>query len=182
MTTFLLPWGCLWVLLTSACGSTPNPTAQRAAPSVSHSLPQTPVKMERVNLDGESVALQAYLGQVVVVTYFATWCIPCARLVSLMDRLANGTQAIKGLRTLPISVDRRPKSVLPDFVKSQRIRGMLVLGNRAERRGRTPFGRIDGLPTTFLIDPQGIPVEKWVGEVPAAYLRRRIATLLEEQK
>ena len=175
-------WVAFLLFPLTGCGATHGPSPRQAEPGASNTLPAVVMRMERENLAGEKTLLEAYRGKVVAITYFATWCVPCKRLVSVVDRLAHGKQAVPGFVSLPISVDRRPKSVLPDFVQSQRLKGTIALGNRAERRGRTPFGRIKGLPTTFLIDPKGVPIEKLVGEIPAAYLRRRIASLREEHK
>ena len=136
------------------------------------------VDLERTTLAGESIRTRAYRGKVMVVTYFATWCKPCLRLVPRLDRLAYGKVPLRGMVFLPISVDQKARTVLKSFVEAQRIRGPVLLPNRAELRRRTPFGRLVGVPTTFIIDRTGRTVETFVGDIPLAYVRRRVQTLM----
>ena len=79
---------------------------------------------------------------------------------------------------LPISVDQKARTALKAFVDSQRIRGPVLLPKRAEMRRRTPFGRLAGVPTTFIIDRGGRTIETFVGDIPIAYLRRRVQSLM----
>ena len=136
------------------------------------------IELKRTTLAGEPINLKTYRGKVVVVTYFTTWCKPCRRLVPRLDRLAYGKKTISGMVFLPISVDQKARTALKAFVDSQRIRGPVLLPKRAEMRRRTPFGRLAGVPTTFIIDRGGRTIETFVGDIPIAYLRRRVQSLM----
>jgi peroxiredoxin len=165
-----------------ACGGVSSKSKMVTETISGNALPREAIELSRQSYAGEEVKLSTHRGRVVVLTYFSTWCAPCVPLVSLEDRLAYGKKPVKGMVSLPISVDRNAKTVLKRFAEDQRIRGPLLLPTRAELRGRTPFGRIVGVPTTFIIDPTGRAVERLVGDVPAAYLRRRILSLMEAKK
>ena len=101
-------------------------------------------------LDGERIATHDLLGNVVILTFWATWCIPCrAELPLLSDyQMQHGTT---GLRILGFALDG------PDHVESVRA----VAQKLAFKVGllgdpRMPgYGRIWRIPVSFTIDRQG---------------------------
>jgi peroxiredoxin len=111
-------------------------------------------------LDGDTVALSSFSGDVVLLNIWATWCLPCVREMPALQRLHEELQP-QGLRVVAVSVDA-PSGVLGAFGQPG--------GDVAEFRDRfgltfdvlhDPAGRIqaqyqvNGLPTTFVIDREG---------------------------
>jgi cytochrome c biogenesis protein CcmG, thiol:disulfide interchange protein DsbE len=101
-------------------------------------------------LDGERIATHDLLGSVVILTFWATWCIPCrAELPLLADYLMQHSTA--GLRILGFALDG------PDHIDAVRA----VAQNLAFEVGllgdtRMPgYGRIWRIPVSFTIDRQG---------------------------
>ena len=54
-----------------------------------------------IDLDGQSMKLSDYRGKVVLLSFWATWCYPCMKLIpherKLAERLADGAFAIVGV-------------------------------------------------------------------------------------
>ena len=62
--------------------------------------------------------------------------------------------------------------------------GIAVAVARAETlaEGRSPFGPLRVVPTTFLIDRLGRLSERIDGDAPLEYARRRVAALAQESR
>lgn len=101
--------------------------------------------------DGRKLRLADFRGRFVLVNLWATWCGPCVSEMPSLDRL----QARLGdrLSVAAISEDRRGGEVVGPFVKKLGLTHLGVYldpGMAAQRA----FA-VEGLPTSFLIDPQG---------------------------
>jgi len=71
-----------------------------------------------VTLGGDRISTEDLLGQVVILTFWATWCVPCRDELPLLSRYA-ARHADEGLRVLgfsldtPMSCPRSGKSLSP---------------------------------------------------------------------
>jgi thiol-disulfide isomerase/thioredoxin len=85
------------------------------------------------------------------VNFWATWCGPCAREMPSLDRL----QARLGdrLAILAISEDRSGGEVVEPFLAKLRLTRLPVYLD-PKTAAQQAFA-MQGLPTTFLIDPKG---------------------------
>jgi cytochrome c biogenesis protein CcmG, thiol:disulfide interchange protein DsbE len=128
-------------------------------------------------LDGTTVQLSDYQGQVVMLNIWATWCPPCVRETPRLVRLAN-TYQDQGLVVLGMNTtyqDDRDK--VAQFVREQQISYPILLDTNGEG-GRLYPARL--MPTTYLIDREGKIVYTRVGEIDEATLDEQIAALLKQ--
>jgi peroxiredoxin len=105
-----------------------------------------------VDAEGNTVRLSDYRGQVVVLDFWATWCPPCRKeipgFVALQSKYAE-----QGVVVIGVSLDDGwPK--VRSFMGQYGINYPIVL----DARGEVPslYGGIKGIPTTFVIDRDGI--------------------------
>ena len=119
--------------------------------------------------------LSDYRGRFVLLNLWATWCTPCVKEMPFLDAL----QKIMGvqLAVLPVSEDRGDTAVSAFYVRH----GMTQLPVAVDVAGIAPSAfQTKGLPTTFLIDPQGQEVARFEGTVAwdspevLAFLRAQI--------
>src|SRR5580765_5258464 len=100
------------------------------------------------DLKGRTVKLSDFKGKVVLLNFWATWCVPCAaevpELVKWQDQYkANGLQII-GITYPPTrAVDVRR------FVRKNKINYQILLGSKATKK---LFETSDNLPITVIID------------------------------
>jgi peroxiredoxin len=126
------------------------------------------------DLDGKTVKLSDFKGKVVILDFWATWCPPCREeipnFVALQTQYKN-----QGLVVIGVSVDQGGPGVVSSFVKNNGINYPIVM---ATDDVTAQYGGIDAIPTTFVIDPQGNIVDKYVGGTDKSTFEHDIKKLL----
>jgi peroxiredoxin len=84
----------------------------------------------------------------------------------------------KGFEIIGISVDKGGKNDVIPFAKEYKINYPLVIGD--SREIMKVFGSIIGIPTTFLIDRDGVIKNKYIGAQPESTFEKDIKKLLEK--
>jgi peroxiredoxin len=137
------------------------------------SKPAPPFTLETV--DGQTVRLSDYQGQVVLINIWATWCPPCVRETPRLVRVYEEFKG-QGLVVLGINTTYQDKlDLVQKFVRDQKMTYPVLLDNDGAVGG-VYGGRL--MPTSYLIDRSGKIVVTKVGEVDEAQLREQIAALL----
>lgn len=135
---------------------------------------------ELATTDNKKVKLTDYAGKVVILNFWASWCGPCRAEMPSLNRLYEDFKD-KGLVVLAVSIDRSVEAVLS--LKSEKGLTFTILMD-PEKEVYFDDYAVLALPTTFLIDTDGIIREKFIGEIkwdePA--VRRRIAAYLPGKK
>jgi len=112
------------------------------------------------DLDGKPHHLSDYRGKWVVVNYWATWCPPCREelpeLVMFYEH--NKEKAV----VLGINMEQLDNAKLKQFVDDNLISYPVLKGTPAAEVGPVP-----GLPTTYLVSPEGKLVARQVGMITA---------------
>ncbi len=125
-------------------------------------------------LDGKIVQSNSFDGKVLLLTFFATWCPPCAEevptLVNLQNELADSGFSVVGL-----SVDQQDSAIVAKFVEKRDINYPVLL---AEAQTTRDFGGVYGIPVAFLVNKSGNVVKKYTGYVQHEILEKDIRSLL----
>jgi cytochrome c biogenesis protein CcmG, thiol:disulfide interchange protein DsbE len=122
-----------------------------------------------VTLDGRHISSTDLLGQVVILTFWATWCTPCRdELPLLSDYLAR--HADRGLQILGFGLDTRERLEEVRRV-AQSLRFPVGLMSDSSAPG---YGRIWRLPVSFTIDAQGRLAEDGWKEKHPAWTQERL--------
>lgn len=125
-------------------------------------------------LDGKPLALSSFRGKVVLLDFWATWCVPCReeipRLVELQNKYGE-----KGLQIVGISMDDSPDPVRT-FYPQFKMNYPVVMGTA---KTGEQYGGVLGLPIAFLIDREGRIVKKHIGATGSDVFEREISSLLQ---
>jgi peroxiredoxin len=133
-----------------------------------------PFSLESVR-DGKIIESDSFNGKVLLLTFFATWCPPCAEEVPILVKL-HKELADAGFSVVGLSVDQTGPDSVAKFVKSQEINYPVLL---AESRTTQDFGGVYGIPVAFLVNKSGNVVKKYTGYVQHEILERDIRSLLD---
>ena len=129
-----------------------------------------------VTLDGDTVRSVDLAGKVVVVNFWATWCAPCRLEMPVFQKLherRGGDEVV----VLGFSTDAGGAGPIQEFLKERDITYPVGQATNAHRRA---FGGIPGIPTTFLIDRQGVVRHKVVGYFASPALNAAVSRLVDE--
>ena len=123
---------------------------------------------------GDTVSLQDYAGDVILLNLWATWCAPCEVEMPSMQRL-HELLGPSGLRILAVSVDDEE----PEFVARWAEERGLTFEVLHDRSGVIATNyQATGWPESFVIDREGVIVrkiwgpEEWDDPVESAVFRR----------
>src|SRR5580704_13906258 len=116
-------------------------SAQQGAPAPDFAL---------TDLNGQSVNLSSYRGKVVLLDFWATWCVPCREepphLVDLQNKYGS-----QGLQIVGVSMDDGPEPVR-DFYQHFKMNYPVVMGDA--KTGEL-YGGVLGLPIAFVVGRDG---------------------------
>ena len=131
------------------------------------------------DLNGKPHKLSDYRGKVVLLNFWATWCPPCRAEIPSMESMYRALKN-RNFVIIGVEVGEDVASVWP-FVEEQKITYPILL-DRDSAVSNT--WKAVGIPTSFLIDPQGRVADMFVGgrdwSDPA--LRARITSLLPKRR
>jgi thiol-disulfide isomerase/thioredoxin len=130
-------------------------------------------------LEGKKIALKDFRGKVVLLNFWATWCVPCREEMPAMEKLYQEFKD-KNFAIFAVAVkDRRQDAV--DFVKELKI--TYPIGLDPEGKVGQEYGAW-GLPATYLIGPKGEGLARGWGPADwhGAAARKLIKDLLDGKR
>lgn len=146
--------------------------AVQLQPNSDQSHPMAP-DFSLTDINGKPLKLADYLGKVVILDFWATWCGPCRieipGFIELQKRYAS-----QGFTMIGISMDDSPEPVV-DFYKELQMNYPVAVGN--DKLGEI-YGGIPGLPTTFVIGRDGRIYAKHEGATDPEVFETEIKQLL----
>lgn len=103
------------------------------------------------DLDGNTITLSDYQGQVVLLDFWATWCGPCLREMPVFVALDNQYPDDE-LKLIGIGVNDT-ESKVRSYATREEISFSIAMGNS---QVKADYGGVNAIPQTFLIDKKGI--------------------------
>lgn len=146
-----------------------------AASGASLKVGQPAPDFELVLVNGKRVHLSDLRGQVVLLNYWATWCVPCRTELPLLDSYYR-TAASRGypLKVFAVATeDSLPTSKLKPLFK------LLAIPSAEKIRGG-PFGDVDAVPMNYVIDRSGVLRYAHAGSFDLDSLNEVLVPLMSE--
>ena len=113
------------------------------------------------DINGKEVSLSDHRGKVVLVNVWATWCPPCRQEMPSMQSLYEKFKG-ENFEILAVSIDSEGHDSVAPFVRKMNLTFPVLLD--PGETIRSLYG-ITGVPESFIIDKQGILVEKIIGPI-----------------
>jgi len=130
--------------------------------------------------EGGVMDARALEGRVVLVTFMATWCAPCLMELPYLIRLQE-QHAAEGFVVVAVGMDLDGDLVLGPFAREYQLPFPLVVADERLRKGDSPFGTINVLPTTFLLGRDGAVLAAFQGMATQPALSKAVAKAVEER-
>lgn len=123
--------------------------------------------------DGRTVKSSRFDGQVLLLTFFATWCPSCTESIPILNKL-HADLGDAGFSVIGLSIDRGPEMV-STYVKKKSISYPVLM---AESKTTRDFGGVYGIPVAFLVNRSGNVVKKYTGFVQHRVYEKDVQSLL----
>jgi thiol:disulfide interchange protein DsbD len=123
------------------------------------------------SLDGKSVDTS---GKVVVVNFWATWCVPCIQEIPSFNKMHKELGG-KGVVVLGVAMDDEGAARVEPFLKKHPMDYAVALGSDAIRQ---QYKVEDLLPVTIVFDRAGKQIKRFEGFTPEADLQAAVQQAL----
>lgn len=151
-------------------------TGTLTATAFAQGAAKKPIDFTLKDTSGKKIKLSSYRGNVVVVDVWATWCGYCVNEIpGLIDLQKEASDEKLPVQIIGISVDTN-KDAARQFAKQHKINYPVLF---SEDKAMKPFGQIYGLPTKFIINKDGVIVDKIIGAVEKDALKKRLDKYLQ---
>lgn len=140
--TIFLAAGCLWLTV---------PVTAQQNTDIYITDPRLQIRLPDVK--GDSISLVAQKGKVILLDFWASWCMPCRvsnrKLVKLYDKYKS-----KGFEIFGVSLDEDRRDWIR-AIKFDKISWIQVVDDRGWKAQTGIDWNINQIPTSFLIDKEG---------------------------
>ena len=111
---------------------------------------------------GNEIKLKNYLGKLVIINFWATWCPPCKKEMPSLDRLYQDSN-FKNLQVFAVNMDQPNTSKTKKFFTDLNIQKLEIFFD-PDLNFVKEF-KLRGMPTTVLINKKGEEFARIIGEV-----------------
>lgn len=137
--------------------------------------PRMPAETEFTLLDGNRTTLKQLRGQPVLINFWSITCPPCVEEIPDLVRLYREWHP-QGLKLIAVAMPYDPPLQVQEFVKRQELPYPVALD--VQGKVSKAFG-VANVPTTFIIDPNGVTELNYTGRLDIAKTQRTISRYLK---
>ena len=151
-----------------------HPLVEGPAPALT--LPE----LSLTGAQGEPVSLDALKGKVVLIDFWATYCVPCKRQMPVLERLHKTLPASRFV-VLSVNIDPGGASrhhLVSSYIKNSGYTFPVVLDDGQAKRDY----QVRRIPTMFLVSPSGEIAFVHSGLMSEKGLREKIDALIENDE
>lgn len=127
------------------------------------------------DFEGKAIPSDQFKGNIVVLDFWATWCVPCIAEIPTLNRLQE-KYAAKGVKVVGVALASGEAAEVKPFVQRNKIKYTVVMGNDSEVYDLN----VMAFPTTYLVTRDMKVFRTYLGAGPrkAANLEADIQKLL----
>lgn len=122
--------------------------------------PLRAAEFKLTDTEGKVHKLSQYKGKWVLVNFWATWCPPCLEEIPALVELHENKK--NNLVVLGVAMAYHSGEQVKNFADTMLVSYPVILG---DRESASQIGPVEGLPTTYLYNPQGKLVAHQVGAI-----------------
>ena len=114
------------------------------------------------DFSGNKINLKDYIGKLVIVNFWATWCAPCKKEMPSLDSLSEDSD-FKNLKILAINMEQPNQTKAKNFFDELNIKNLKIFFD--SNLNFVKEFNLRGVPTTILINKKGEEFARIIGEV-----------------
>jgi len=165
---FLLLIALISLVVLSACGGDQEDQSQSAdTPSVDTSgltvggeVGNLAPDCHLMDIAGGGFTLSSQEGKGVLIDFWDTWCPPCRKALPSLEAVSKAHP--DDLVVVGVAFRRDGIEKVRQYVADNNLTFPMVVADK-EFQVAKDFGGVRSIPTTFVVDPNGVIVEVWVG-------------------
>ena len=115
-----------------------------------------------LNAKNEQLDLDDYKGNLILLNFWATWCLPCKEEMPSLD-LLDTNKNLDNLKIFPINIGRDSTDKSLNFFKELEIKNLKIYFDSPITLAKK-FG-LRGIPTTILLNKNGSEFARIVGSI-----------------
>lgn len=137
--------------------------------------PEFAPAFELKDIKGRTLRLSDYKGKVVLLNFWATWCVPCRAEMPDLVKLQNEYRS-KGLQIVGLTYPDYTRAAVRNVVRRLRLNYPILLGSRGIA-DKYDVGEV--MPTTIVIDREGRIRTRILGILEPDEFEQSVKPLLE---
>jgi thiol-disulfide isomerase/thioredoxin len=147
-------------------------------PTTGSSADSRPVNLPFKDMNGNRVRVSDLRGKIVLLNFWATWCVPCREEMPLLVETEK-EYAPRGVAFVAVALDdRQTRPRIPDFVSEFKIGFPVWTGASTMDLDDLKLGA--ALPATAFLDRQGRIAARVLGQISRNELRERLDSLIKD--
>ena len=167
--------GCGSSIEEETANNTEQSTETAADANIGHVAGKVAPNFSIKRLDGSDLVLNELRGKVVMIDFWDTWCPPCLRAMPHLQELSEIYH--DDLVVVGVSLGQQGAAKVQEYVNKTGITFEIVVlapGNTVLE----DFGGITGIPTSFLLDADGVIRKVWTGGADLATYEKAVKAAL----
>ena len=114
------------------------------------------------DFSGNQINLKDYRGKLVIVNFWATWCLPCKKEMPSLDSLSQNNK-FKNLQVFAVNMEKPNMKKTKKFFKNLNIQQLEIFFD--SNLNFVKEFKLRGVPTTIFINKKGEEFARAIGEV-----------------
>ena len=170
-------FGAAALLLSTSLSAAPQQAPAAPPSSEGCTTKVVPAKLNFTlkDQDNKKVKLADFKGKVIVLNFWATWCVPCKTEIPEFVELQKQFEP-EGVQFIGVSVDDTVAKLRPYI--AEHSMNYPVLQGKSNEGVLDAYGPLGSVPTTYLIKRDGNVCKRYSGEVGRDALERELKSLI----
>jgi thiol-disulfide isomerase/thioredoxin len=131
------------------------------------------------DLSGKSHSLSDYHGKIVVLNFWATWCLPCRDEMSMLSKLSKDFASQDVVLLADSLDDAKSRSKIPRFLEKKKITLSVFTGATPATLRDFQLGEV--VPATIILDRNGSAIFRIMGQASKKDISSRLNWLLSDR-
>ena len=127
-------------------------------------------------IDGGQLELSSLKGKAVLIDFWDTWCPPCRKALPHLQEISDAYAG--DLVVVGVAMGRDGEDKVRAYVQDNNLTFEFVLADAPQYTVMRDFGGVQSIPTTFLVDRDGVIQNIWTGAMPKAEYEKAVRTVL----